>query len=79
VNEYLEKFKFKNTVSEDLWDALTTASKKPVKEMMEMWTKETGYPVIKVTFKVKLYFGTIQMNYHKLQQLVFDLLISARS
>ncbi len=50
VNEYLEKFKFKNTVSEDLWDALTASSKKPVKEMMEMWTKQTGYPVIKVKF-----------------------------
>jgi hypothetical protein len=51
VNEYLEKFKFKNTVSEDLWIALSNASKKPVKEIMEMWTKQTGFPAITVNIR----------------------------
>ena len=51
LHDYLEKFKYKNTVTEDLWEALSNASKKPVEELMELWTKQTGYPVISV-FKI---------------------------
>ncbi len=48
LHDYLEKFKYKNTVTEDLWEALSNASKKPVEELMELWTKQTGYPYITV-------------------------------
>jgi len=49
LHNYLEKFKYKNAVTEDLWAALSDASKKPVNELMELWTKQTGYPVISVS------------------------------
>jgi puromycin-sensitive aminopeptidase len=48
----LEKFKYRNALTEDLWEALSEASKKPVNELMELWTKQTGYPYITVTSRV---------------------------
>jgi puromycin-sensitive aminopeptidase len=49
LHNYLEKFKYKNALTEDLWEALSDASKKPVNELMELWTKQTGYPYINVS------------------------------
>lgn len=52
LHNYLEKFKYKNALTEDLWAALSDSSKKPVNELMEQWTKQTGYPVINVSSSV---------------------------
>ncbi|MBI1973157.1 M1 family metallopeptidase [Candidatus Woesearchaeota archaeon] len=43
---YLNKFKHQNTVTQDLWDALAHVSGKPVKKIMDSWTKQTGYPLL---------------------------------
>lgn len=51
MNAYLTKFKYKNTVTEDLWDSLEKASGKPVGKVMSTWTKQMGFPVVKVTQK----------------------------
>lgn len=51
LREYLNKHQFSNATTEDLWNSLATASKKPVKQMMDTWTKQTGYPVIIITQK----------------------------
>ena len=48
LHNYLEKFKYKNAVTEDLWEALSKASNKPVNDLMQLWTKQTGYPFIDV-------------------------------
>ena len=48
---YLTKFAYKNAVTEDLWDSLEEASKKPVRSIMSTWTRQKGYPVINVTSK----------------------------
>lgn len=48
MNGYLTKFAYKNTFTEDLWASLEAASGKPVGKVMETWTKQMGYPVIKV-------------------------------
>ncbi|XP_045655108.1 LOW QUALITY PROTEIN: glutamyl aminopeptidase [Ursus americanus] len=45
---YLEKFKFKNAKTEDFWGALEEASNLPVKEVMDTWTTQMGYPVLDV-------------------------------
>lgn len=45
----MEKFKYKNALTEDLWEALRDASKKPVNEIMQLWTSQTGYPYLNVT------------------------------
>jgi len=49
LHNYLEKFKYKNALTEDLWEALRDASKKPVNEIMQLWTSQTGYPYLNVT------------------------------
>jgi puromycin-sensitive aminopeptidase len=46
---YLNRFKYKNTQTEDLWAALGEASGKPVRDVMTTWTKQKGYPVISVS------------------------------
>ncbi|XP_066134744.1 glutamyl aminopeptidase [Saccopteryx bilineata] len=45
---YLEKYKFKNAKTSDFWRALEEASNEPVKEVMDTWTTQMGYPVLNV-------------------------------
>lgn len=49
MNLYLTRHQYKNTFTEDLWAALEEASKKPVGAVMSTWTKQMGFPVVKVT------------------------------
>ena len=46
---YLTRHKYGNTCTEDLWTALGEASSKPVKAVMSGWTKQMGFPVIRVS------------------------------
>lgn len=45
---YLERYKFQNAKTSDFWAALEEASNLPVKEVMDTWTKQMGYPVLNV-------------------------------
>ncbi len=45
---YLKKHSYKNTVTNDLWEALETASEKPVAKFMNAWTSLSGYPLVEV-------------------------------
>lgn len=49
LHNYLEKFKYSNALTEDLWEKLSEASQKPINELMELWTKQTGHPVVTVS------------------------------
>uniref|UniRef100_A0A2C9JWJ6 Aminopeptidase n=1 Tax=Biomphalaria glabrata TaxID=6526 RepID=A0A2C9JWJ6_BIOGL len=49
MNVYLTRHQYKNTFTEDLWDALGEASGKPVGKIMSTWTKQMGFPVLKVS------------------------------
>jgi len=49
LRHYLKKHAYSNTDTVDLWDALETVSKKPVKDMMAAWTSQPGYPVVSAT------------------------------
>ncbi len=51
LRHYLKKHAYKNTRTSDLWDAFEKISKKPVKAMMQNWTKKDGYPMVKITEK----------------------------
>ncbi|KAJ8317302.1 hypothetical protein KUTeg_005206 [Tegillarca granosa] len=51
MNSYLTKYKYKNAFTENLWESLEAASGKPVQSVMTTWTKQMGYPVIKVVEK----------------------------
>jgi len=46
ISYYLKQHSYSNTDTDDLWDALETASEKPVKRFMHTWTSQPGFPVI---------------------------------
>ncbi|KAF4318562.1 hypothetical protein BBO99_00007277 [Phytophthora kernoviae] len=48
VHDYLVKHSYKNTVTEDLWEALEQASGQKIKEMANTWTKQVGFPLVTV-------------------------------
>ena len=49
IRRYIKKHAYGNTKTEDLWAALSDASGKPVEKIMDIWTKNVGYPVVTVT------------------------------
>ena len=49
IRRYLRKHAYGNTQTQDLWAALSDASGKPVEKVMDIWTKNIGYPVVSVT------------------------------
>lgn len=48
MNTYLTKHQYKNAATEQLWEALQSASGEKVSEIMSTWTLQMGYPVITV-------------------------------
>ena len=46
MHNYLSKHAYKNTFTEDLWEALGDASGKPVGKIMQTWTEKMGFPVL---------------------------------
>jgi puromycin-sensitive aminopeptidase len=55
LRHYLKKHSYKNTNTVDLWDSFEKVSGKPVKKIMESWTKRTGYPLVTLTHNKKGY------------------------
>ncbi|KAK4111805.1 hypothetical protein N656DRAFT_789986 [Canariomyces notabilis] len=51
VRKYLKKHAYGNTQTGDLWASLAEASGKKVDEVMQVWTKHIGFPVVTVTEK----------------------------
>ncbi|XP_063834773.1 aminopeptidase N-like [Ostrinia nubilalis] len=57
LHNYLVKYSYQNAAQDALWEELTAASRQygtlardvTVKEVMDTWTKQTGYPVLTVT------------------------------
>jgi aminopeptidase 2 len=49
IRQYLKKHAYGNTQTGDLWAALSAASGKDLSKIMDIWTKNVGYPVITVT------------------------------
>lgn len=62
VRRYIKKHAWGNTQTSDLWDALGEASGKEVAHVMDIWTKNIGYPVITVTENEKESSITIRQN-----------------
>lgn len=48
VSNYLKKHKWGNTQTSDLWEALSEASGKDVVKVMDIWTKNVGFPIVHV-------------------------------
>ena len=49
VRSYIAKYKYSNTVTDDLWAEVAAASGKPIKPMMDSFTKQGGVPLIQAT------------------------------
>jgi len=47
LNRYLSAHQYGNARTEDLWSALEESSQQPVTSMMNTWTKQMGYPVLR--------------------------------
>jgi puromycin-sensitive aminopeptidase len=46
VHNYLVKFSYKNTKTEDLWEALEEASGVKITKMASSWTQQMGFPLV---------------------------------
>ncbi|XP_075986564.1 aminopeptidase N-like [Anticarsia gemmatalis] len=61
IYNYLRKYSYRNAEQNDLWREMTAASKQyerltrdvTVKEIMDTWTTQTGYPLLTVTRNYK--------------------------
>jgi aminopeptidase N len=62
IKYYLQKYKYSNASTDDLWDCLSKSSNKDIKLMMNSWTKQKGYPILKVN---------TEKNSYKLEQEIF--------
>ncbi|KAK3341528.1 peptidase family M1-domain-containing protein [Lasiosphaeria hispida] len=51
VRRYLKKHAYGNTQTGDLWASLAEASGKDVEDVMQVWTKNIGFPVVTVEEK----------------------------
>lgn len=50
LHNYLKKHAYGNTITVDLWNALSEASGKDVKAFMHHWTAEPGFPIVQAHF-----------------------------
>lgn len=46
IAHYLNRHKYENTETTDLWDAIEEKSNQPVRQMMDSWIFQGGYPLI---------------------------------
>jgi tricorn protease interacting factor F2/3 len=46
LHGYLKKHEYGNATTEDLWNSLGSISKQPVRQMMNTWVRQIGYPII---------------------------------
>lgn len=53
MNVYLTKHQYKNTITENLWEALEEASGKVVANVMRTWIKQKGFPKVKIVKNVQ--------------------------
>ncbi|HXQ62711.1 MAG TPA: M1 family metallopeptidase [Acidimicrobiales bacterium] len=48
IRRYLESHRFANTETADLWDAIEAASGEPVRDIMDSWILQGGFPLVTV-------------------------------
>ena len=46
IRRYLESHRFSNTETADLWDAIESASGEPVRDVMDSWILQGGFPLV---------------------------------
>jgi puromycin-sensitive aminopeptidase len=48
IRLYLQRHKYANAETTDLWDALEDSTKQPVRAVMDSWIFQAGYPIVSV-------------------------------
>jgi puromycin-sensitive aminopeptidase len=48
VQQYLERYRYGNTETTDLWDALEDATGRPARRIMDSWIFQPGFPLVGV-------------------------------
>jgi puromycin-sensitive aminopeptidase len=48
IRGYMERHRYGNTETTDLWDAIEEATDEPVRSLMDSWIFQGGYPVVSV-------------------------------
>ena len=51
LHRYLKKHEYANATTEDLWNSLGSISRQPVRQMMNTWVRQIGYPIIEAQVK----------------------------
>ncbi len=51
LHSYLKKHEYANATTEDLWNSLGSISRQPVRQMMNTWVRQVGYPIIEAKIK----------------------------
>ena len=51
LKAYFNKHRYGNTVADDLWDALSKASKLDISNFMKDWLRRPGYPLVSVDWQ----------------------------
>ena len=70
VHNFLEKYKYRNAITSDLWhefESLPSANL-PISDIMDTWTKQMGYPILEVTKVTDNQYQLTQSRYLKSQQ-----------
>ncbi len=49
LNKYFQKFAYKNTTRDDLWQCMNEASQKDIVSLMTPWIKQSGMPLVTVS------------------------------
>lgn len=57
LRHYLKKHSYKNTETINLWESFEQVSKKKIVQMMDTWTKQTGYPLVTLSKNKHEYFA----------------------
>eukprot|EP00795_Rhopilema_esculentum_P013378 gene13378-4237_t len=65
LHNYLTKYQNKNALTDDLWESLAHASKKPVGDVMNTWTKQMGFPVLTVSMQKNENLCILQVSQKK--------------
>lgn len=85
LTNYLNKHKFSNAEQDDLWDSLTRQAHEDqvlpqditVKKIMDTWTLQTGFPVVKVVRNYNDKTAKLtQVSFHILAKFIVQDLIS---
>ena len=62
VRRYLQAHRFGNTETADLWDAIEEASGEPVRDIMDSWILQGGFPLVTVDRRRRLDPGAVPLR-----------------